>query len=696
MHVHLRLPTALCLHIMGAQAVACCHEVVGAQAKAVHAHSQANGIGTSSSSKVRPASVLGSMFPPGSESPNSIGIHRVRSVSKEKSIGLHRLSKTSQGTSSPEDVGTRAGSRDTEKQPAECADDAEHGNGFTNTSGERAPLGPEPLLRRRSTREGMCARQILKDLAKNTTESLEKYDLESASNGDAEFNEQIGAEGTDSNTHESGLESYEDGFRSSCTDTQDELRGSHANSLDTAPTMSSIAEDEICDTPSLSLSEALYREEEFSAFGPRPIRRGVSHDFFYRPEQTVIILDWDDTLFPTTWLDYDMNLNLDRPPPKRDDILQPLRLVISRAQEFAKLSCKLSRNVIIVTLAKAPWVTNCMRNFAPSLAKTLQRLKIPIVYARKYEKKGGSDAKYDRKEFSSNEECLAYWTGVKAAAIHAECTRCYSQYEGQTWKNVISIGDSYFERDGTRDVVRRWCEDNARTAYQLPRTKTVKFLDDPTCDEVADQLKLLTAWLPVLVRKDGAFNIDLDTAGASAEEDISGLHQLINNNMGFSGDPSIECPEAALIDGHLWKLIAGGDPLEESGWFRRRMWLSKSGRLWYESLKWVKWAQFFPEVFAVDVVATYALDGVETTAEINGTKMFTMRLQTSSRVSQGGDALNSRTCSNVSMDSDVWLNVDRGLRTSYLGTDSEQIRDDWITAIASFGAQHRTNSKNSK
>merc|ERR1712100_450315 len=64
---------------------------------------------------------------------------------------------------------------------------------------------------------------------------------------------------------------------------------------------------------------------------------------------------------------------------------------------------------------------------------------------------------------------------------------CYSQYFGQSWKNVISIGDSDFERQGTRDVVKQWCTDNARTAYQLPRTKTVKLLDDPSCEDISLQ-----------------------------------------------------------------------------------------------------------------------------------------------------------------------------------------------------------------
>merc|ERR1712086_863352 len=128
---------------------------------------------------------------------------------------------------------------------------------------------------------------------------------------------------------------------------------------------------------------------------------------------------------------------------------------------------------------------------------------------------------------------------------------CYKQYPGQTWKNVISIGDSDFERQGTRDVIKQWCTANARTAYQLPRTKTVKLLDDPTCEDISLQLKLLLSWLPELVRRDEAFNIDLDEAQAGS----AGMEDLFSESTSSTG------PADSIIQGRLWKVAPNGNPM---------------------------------------------------------------------------------------------------------------------------------------
>merc|ERR1719277_1699377 len=42
----------------------------------------------------------------------------------------------------------------------------------------------------------------------------------------------------------------------------------------------------------------------------------------------------------------------------------------------------------------------------------------------------------------------AFYGLLKGRAIAEEIDKFYSQYEGQTWKNVLSIGDSRFERYG--------------------------------------------------------------------------------------------------------------------------------------------------------------------------------------------------------------------------------------------------------
>ena len=72
---------------------------------------------------------------------------------------------------------------------------------------------------------------------------------------------------------------------------------------------------------------------------------------------------------------------------------------------------------------------------------------------------------------SSNAELERFWSGMKARAIGQalrlalcaplstslgrECWEFYSQYDGQSWKNVISIGGLAVAPSSRRDAC--WC-----------------------------------------------------------------------------------------------------------------------------------------------------------------------------------------------------------------------------------------------
>ena len=47
----------------------------------------------------------------------------------------------------------------------------------------------------------------------------------------------------------------------------------------------------------------------------------------------------------------------------------------------------------------------------------------------------------------------AFWIRKKQLAIQGEVRQFYSQYAGQSWKNMISIGDSDFERKATHKTM---------------------------------------------------------------------------------------------------------------------------------------------------------------------------------------------------------------------------------------------------
>jgi len=93
----------------------------------------------------------------------------------------------------------------------------------------------------------------------------------------------------------------------------------------------------------------------------------------------------------------------------------------------------------------------------------------------------------------------------KELAFEQEITGFYSRYAHQSWKNVISIGDSIFERDAVRRVVV-----NRPSAKKKCRTKTAKLLDEPEIEELIAQVKVIHDALGLMVQYDGNLDIEID------------------------------------------------------------------------------------------------------------------------------------------------------------------------------------------
>lgn len=388
-----------------------------------------------------------------------------------------------------------------------------------------------------------------------------------------------------------------------------------------------------------------------------------SHDLFWNPKQTVVIVDWDDTLFPTTWLKFDNGLKISQPLSKSapDVVKEGLMEVESYAYDFLLAATSYSDHVVIVTLGQEPWVGDCIRNFGlDSLATLIEEKEIEIVYARSFQKVH-DDSEYDKRKFQCDKDVISYWAGVKARAIESVCAK---SYRGRSWKNIISVGDSVFEQEGTRQAIKTWCQANQRTAYQIPRTKTVKFIDEPTAEELSDQLKLMYNWLPELVKLDEAFNIDLDGAG---NDNLRGIAPLITP-AASDGDALSQGPTSALIVGRLWKLVAGGNSLCEDDWLRRRVWLSWKGQLWYECLEEAKPFRIFPVQDGMLKAAVVAR-GKKAVVSIGGYSVFPFEVH----------VVNGR---NSTSDQGALLE-DLQVAKAFLATDSEEEMEEWIRVIES-------------
>lgn len=274
-----------------------------------------------------------------------------------------------------------------------------------------------------------------------------------------------------------------------------------------------------------------------------------SQSEYPQPEQTIILFDWDDTLCPSNWIRENRPaLSFFKPAPPDEKYQRPLRELQIHVEATLKLAMKMGK-VIIVTNAMEPWVETSCRNFLPALVPIV--MQIPVVYARSIfdqlscssPKVGGARSSspggvgrgaalpgmyaanganklgnYNaRLAMQADELAPQRW---KELAFEQEITGFYSRYQHQSWKNVISIGDSIFERDAVRRVVVN--HPNSRKC----RTKTAKLLDEPEVDELIAQVKVIHDALALLVQYDG--NLDIEITEEDLNLDVSLMEKIMD------------------------------------------------------------------------------------------------------------------------------------------------------------------------
>lgn len=218
--------------------------------------------------------------------------------------------------------------------------------------------------------------------------------------------------------------------------------------------------------------------------------------------QTLIIFDWDDTLCPSTCLRRTLegpNQTIQQTDDKTEAALSNL---VDKVSVILNLAQKLGQ-VVIVTNAVRPWVQTSCNLFMPGVQPFLRR--IPVIYALEslqlQQRVRGKKQKED------------WLTETKVRAMRTACHRFYSRYNDQSWKNVLSLGDAFFEHNAIRQVVADRPE---YTSQKKCRTKTVKLIQAPTISGLSSQLSIISSWLVKIVRADGDLDIDLE----SSEEKI--------------------------------------------------------------------------------------------------------------------------------------------------------------------------------
>jgi len=186
--------------------------------------------------------------------------------------------------------------------------------------------------------------------------------------------------------------------------------------------------------------------------------------------ETLTIFDWDDTLFPTTWLQQQGLFTDGAARIAEEEILlqrlaQSVRLTLEAAMQIGK--------VIIVTNAQQGWIEMSCTAFMPSLVSLVKTLD--IVSARStYEQFSDSPAEWKRLAFEKEIEPI--------------------------YGNVLSVGDLLHEllalKCATKDMTH-CCK------------KSIKLLEAPSIEQLVEQHEVLSSSLMQVLEENGDLDMDI-------------------------------------------------------------------------------------------------------------------------------------------------------------------------------------------
>mmetsp|Transcript_9585 Transcript_9585/g.25628 ORF Transcript_9585/g.25628 Transcript_9585/m.25628 type:complete len:267 (+) Transcript_9585:94-894(+) len=176
----------------------------------------------------------------------------------------------------------------------------------------------------------------------------------------------------------------------------------------------------------------------------------------------VCVLDWDDTLFPTSCLNA-LGVDFRGAHPPAAEIAQQLNALQTLVVAFLETATKFGA-VMIVTNGERGWVEHSSSIFLPKVYAFLVSKGIKIVSARtNYEHEAPQDPAHWK---------IRAFMAEMAPVLESTCARV----------NFLSFGDGISELAASH-----------RLRLELPTSsiKTIKFLEFPTIDQLARQVYMV-------------------------------------------------------------------------------------------------------------------------------------------------------------------------------------------------------------
>eukprot|EP00442_Polarella_glacialis_P002842 CAMPEP_0115079780 /NCGR_PEP_ID=MMETSP0227-20121206/18300_1 /TAXON_ID=89957 /ORGANISM="Polarella glacialis, Strain CCMP 1383" /LENGTH=527 /DNA_ID=CAMNT_0002467325 /DNA_START=99 /DNA_END=1682 /DNA_ORIENTATION=- len=257
--------------------------------------------------------------------------------------------------------------------------------------------------------------------------------------------------------------------------------------------------------------------------------KATSSASWHNPVQSIIFLDWDDTILPTSWLQQRPSFKMwqkladqEKCPEMSVEDRQELTALDKVARSVLLSAASLGR-VVCVTLARNPWQQETMKALLPRLTRVWNELNIQVVYAseEKVVQRGNS-----MRTPLDSAETQRLQRQIMAKKKQQAMERCLKNFYGErSWKNVLSIGDGDAEADAMQEIgFSHQNPTSIVSGSQKPfRVKNVQMLKGPSCLDVSTQLQVLQSWLPGLVNLDDDMTISM----YSSEDKLWEQHQRL-------------------------------------------------------------------------------------------------------------------------------------------------------------------------
>lgn len=233
---------------------------------------------------------------------------------------------------------------------------------------------------------------------------------------------------------------------------------------------------ESCSIDSLEEASELYTDLDYLEEASE-LSTDLGSDSDNDSDRVLLLFDWDDTIFPTSWLCAEKLL--ENGAAVSAEQRTELQRVSESAASLLRTATELGK-VVIVTNAQQGWVEMSSEKYLPSLVPLLEDLD--VVSARSnHEDETCSDP--------SEWKCKAFEMEIDLC--------CWSP--GQR-RDVISIGDSMHEHRALQ-----------RSTQHVPNChgKTVKFLSKPSVKRLVQQHDVLRKRIRQVVLQDGSADLEI-------------------------------------------------------------------------------------------------------------------------------------------------------------------------------------------